>query len=60
MVQDGISVEEVQYGDGIAEAIGLANRTSEMERKRIILMYVPLKTNTWKLEEHNEMEKEVK
>lgn len=43
MVQDDIYVEEVQYGDGMVEVIGITTRTSGRERRRIILTYVPPK-----------------
>ena len=53
MVQEDIFVEEVQaYGDGMAEVIGITIITNERERRKIIVTYVPPKTNTWKLEEH--------
>ena len=59
MFQDYICVEEVQYGDGLAEVIGLTIRTSGRNKRRIILTFVPPKTNTWRLEKHKEMQKEV-
>ena len=54
-----MDVEDVQYGEDKAEVIGLTIRTSGREKRKIILTYVPPKTNTWKLEEHKEMQKEV-
>ena len=53
-----IYVEEVQYGYGMAEIISIIIRNWG-KRRRIILTYVPPKTNAWKLEEHKEMQKEV-
>ena len=58
MVREDIYVEEVQYGDGMAEIISIIIRNWG-KRRRIILTYIPPKTNTWKLEEHKEMQKEV-
>ena len=55
MVQEDIFVEEVQYGDGMAEVIGII-RTNERERRKIVVTYVPQKTITWKLEEHKLMQ----
>ena len=49
----------MQYGEGLAEVIGLTIRTSKRNKRRIILAYVPPKTNTWRLEEHKEMQNEV-
>ena len=49
LVQGDIWVDEVQYGDGLAEVIGLTTRTSGRNKRRIILTYVPPKTNTWRL-----------
>ena len=40
MDQD-IFVEGVQYGDGMAEVIGITIRTNERERRKIIVTYVP-------------------
>ena len=59
MVRGDMDVEDVQYGEDKAEVIGLTIRTSGREKRKIILTYVPPKTNTWKLEEHKEMQKEV-
>ena len=43
MVQEDIFVEEVQYGDGMAEVIGITIRTNERDRRKIIGTYVPPK-----------------
>ena len=58
MVREDIYVEEVQYGDGMAEIISIIIRNWG-KRRRIISTYVQPKTNAWKLEEHKEMQKEV-
>ena len=58
MVREDIYVEEVHYGNGKAEIIRIIIRNWGKKR-RIILTYVPPKTNAWKLEEHKEMQKEV-
>ena len=59
MVRGDMDVEDVQYGEDKVEVIGLTIRTSGRVKRKIILTYVPPKTNTWKLEEHKEMQKEV-
>lgn len=59
MFQDDIYVEDVQYGHGMAEVIGITIRTNGREKRRIILTYVPPRTNTWRLEEHKEMQREL-
>ena len=59
MVQEDIFVERVQYGDGMAEVIGKTILTHERDRRKIVVTYVPQKTNTWKLEEYEAMQKEV-
>ena len=46
MVKEEIEVEEVQYGEDMVEVLGLTIRSQEGERRRIILTYVPPKTNT--------------
>ena len=56
MVREDIYVEEVQYGDGMAEIISIIIRNWG-KRRRIILTYVPPKTNAWKLEEHKKCKK---
>ena len=43
MVQEDIFVEEVQYGDGMAEVIGITIKTNERERRKLITKYVPPK-----------------
>ena len=58
MVQEDIIVERVQYGDGMAEVIGITIQTSGRERRKIVVTYVPSKTNTWKLVEYRIMPKE--
>ena len=59
IVREDIYVEEVQYGDGMEEVIGITIRTSGKARRRIILTYVPPRTNAWKMEEHKEMQRGV-
>ena len=49
----------MQYGDGMAEVIGITIRTNERDRRKTVETYVPSKTNTWKLEEHKAMQKEM-
>ena len=43
----------------MAEVISIKIGTSGREKRRIIVTYVPPKTNTWRLEEHKEMQREV-
>ena len=59
MVRENIYIEEVQYGDGMAEALSITVKTSGRIRRRIVVSYVPPKTNSWRLEEHKEMQREV-
>ena len=51
-------MEGVQYGDGQAEVIRITIGTNERDRK-IIVTYVPPRTNTWKLKEYKTMQREV-
>ena len=46
MVQEDIFVEGVQHGDGLVEVIGVTIQTNGRERRKIILMCMPAKTNT--------------
>ena len=59
IVPDNIYIEEVQYGEDTAEIVSITIRTNERERIRIILTCVPPRTNTWGLDKHKEMQKEV-
>ena len=43
----------------MAEVISIIIRTNERDRRKIIVTYVPPRTNTWKLEEYKTMQKEV-
>ena len=52
-------MEGVQYGDGLAEVIRITIGTNERDRK-IIVTYVPPRTNMWKLEEYKTMQKVLK
>ena len=56
MVHEDIFVEGVQYGDGMAEVIGIIIWANGRERRKIIVTYVPPKTNMWELEEHKLMQ----
>ena len=58
MVKEDIAVEGVQYGDGMAEVISIIIRNNERDRRKIIVAYVPPRTNTWKLEEYKTMQRE--
>ena len=51
-------MEEVHYGDGLAEVSSITIRAKGIERKKMIVIYVPPKTNTWRLEIHKEMQSE--
>lgn len=59
IVRQNLCVEEVHYGDGMAEVIGLTIGTGRKERRKIIVTYVPPKTNAWQLQEHKEMYRQV-
>ena len=59
LTKKDIYVDEVQYGEGMAEVIGITIKISKRVRRKIIVTYVPPKTNVWKMEEHREMHKEV-
>ena len=43
----------------MAEVIRRAIRNTGRERRKIVATYEPPKTNTWKIEEHKVMQKEV-
>ncbi|MPC14943.1 hypothetical protein E2C01_007723 [Portunus trituberculatus] len=55
MVHDDLCVEEVHCGDGMVDVVEVTIKTEE---RRIIVMYVPPKTNTWRTEEHKKMQGE--
>ena len=57
LVREDICVEDVQYGEGMAEVLSLKVKTENKEKRRIIVAYVPPKTNTWRAEQHSEMQK---
>ena len=59
IVRDNIYIEEIEYGDNAAEIASITIRTNGRERRKIIVTYVPPKTNTWGLAEHQEMQREV-
>ena len=59
LVKDDILVEEVEFGDGMAETMGIVIKTKGGERRKIIVTYIPPKTNAWKLEEYKEMQYDV-
>ena len=59
MVQEDIIVERVQYGDGMAEVIGITIQTSGRERRKIVVPYATPKTNRWKSEEYKGMQRGV-
>ncbi len=52
LVREDIQVEDVQYGSDMAEVISITIRIGGGERRKIIVAYVPPKTNAWKEEEH--------
>ena len=59
MVKEDTVVEAVQYGNGMAEVISITIQTNERDRRKIIVTYMPPRTNTWKLEEYKAMQREV-
>ena len=59
LVKDDILVEEVEFGDGMAEVLSIVIKTNGKERRKIIVTYVPPKTNAWELEKYKEMQCEV-
>ena len=59
IVRDNIYIEEIEYGDNAAEIASITIRTNGRERRKIIVTYIPPKTNTWGLAEHQEMQREV-
>ena len=59
MVKNDILVEEVEFGDGMAEVISIVIKTNGWEKRKIIVTYVPPKTNAWELEKYKEMQYEV-
>ena len=58
--QEDIFLEEVQYDDGMAEVIDITIPDNGRERRKIIVTYVPPKTNMWKVEEHKVMQEVLK
>ena len=59
LTKEEIYVEEVQYGVGMTEVISIAIRMREGEMRRIILTYVPPRTNAWGCEEYKGMKREL-
>ncbi len=59
IVRDNIYIEEIEYGENAAEIASITIRTNGRERRKIIVTYIPPKTNTWGLAEHQEMQREV-
>ena len=60
MTKNDIYVEYVQYGTGMAEVLSIAIKTKNKVKRRIIVAYVPPKTNTtWRQDQHREMQKGV-
>ncbi|MPC68930.1 hypothetical protein E2C01_063141 [Portunus trituberculatus] len=57
MVCDNICVEDVHYGEDKVEVMGVTIKTEELKRRKIIVTYVPPKTNTWGTEEHKDMQR---
>ena len=45
LAKDSINVEEVDYGEGAVELVSIVIRNNDNERRRIIVAYVPPKTN---------------
>ncbi len=61
-------VEEVEYGDGMAETLSVMIKIKKSEKRKVIVTYIPPKTNTWEtnrykimqLETGNSIEKMIK
>ena len=59
LTKEGMCVEDMQCESGKAEVISIAIRMKSGEKRRIILTYVPPKTNAWECEEYKDMKKDL-
>ena len=55
MTRDGINVEDVKRGGEKTEVISIKIRMMRGDKRRIILAYIPPKTNAWGHEEYKSM-----
>ncbi|MPC51248.1 hypothetical protein E2C01_045092 [Portunus trituberculatus] len=49
----------MQYDEDKVEVMGVTIKTEDWKKRKIIVTYVPPKTNTWETEEHKDMQREV-
>ena len=60
LVKEDIVVEEVEYGDGLAEIASVIIRTGGSEKRKIIVVYIPPKTNMWEINTYKNMHNETR
>ena len=60
LTKANINVEEVEEGKGMAEVLSIVLKTRKEDRRRIIVTYVPPKTNAWDRNQHQTMQTEVR
>ena len=59
LVKQNITVDKVEYGDGMAETISVAIKSKGSNKKRkIVVTYVPPRTNAWEINEYKQMQQE--
>ena len=60
LVKEDIMVEEVEYGDGMAETMSVVIKIKGSERRKIIVTYIPPKTNAWEINDYRGMQQELR
>ena len=60
LVKEDIFVEEVEYGDGMAETLSIVIKIEGNARRKIIVTYIPPRTNAWEINEYKNMQQEVR
>lgn len=59
LVKQNITVDKVEYGDGMAETISVVIKSTESKNKRkIVVTYIPPRTNAWEINKYKQMQQE--
>ncbi len=56
VVKENIVVEEVEYGDGMVETLSVVIKIKGSEKRKIIVTYIPPKTNAWETNRYKIMQ----
>ncbi len=56
LVKENIVVEEVEFGDGMVETLSVVIKIKGSEKRKIIVTYIPPKTNAWETNKFKLME----